>query len=182
VGDACDNCAGVPNADQRDGDGDGFGDVCDPCPAERGFDDGCPCTQDGCDDGNACTIDTCVEGARCEHAVAVSFDAVICRLAILRNTVADAPAADLSPRLKRPQSGLVRALARATRLLNGAATAVQHGRLTRAENRVVAIQNALGQFARRVDKARDHARISAGLQTLLDRLAQDTMGEARKLP
>ena len=31
VGDACDNCKGTPNADQRDTDGDGVGDACDNC-------------------------------------------------------------------------------------------------------------------------------------------------------
>lgn len=29
--DGTDNCALVANANQRDGDGDGFGDACDPC-------------------------------------------------------------------------------------------------------------------------------------------------------
>ncbi len=34
VGDACDNCAQLPNQDQADRDGDGRGDVCDPCPLD----------------------------------------------------------------------------------------------------------------------------------------------------
>jgi hypothetical protein len=182
VGDACDNCPVAPNSDQRDGDHDGFGDACDRCPAENGDDNGCPCTLSGCDDGNACTVDTCVAGVGCQHSPPVSFDAVTCRLYILRNTVADASSADLSPRLRRPGSGLVRALARASRLVNGAATALQHLRLKRVENRIVAIQVVLGQFTRRVDRARDHDRISAALQSLLDGLANDAMVQARALP
>ena len=154
------NCPVAPNSDQRDGDHDGFGDACDHCPAQNGDADGCPCTLAGCDDGNACTIDACVDGVGCQHSAPVSFDAVTCRLSILSNTVADAPAATFYPRLAHPGSGLVRALARATRLVKGAATALRHQRLKRVENRIVAIQGALGQFTRRVDRARDHDRAS----------------------
>lgn len=182
VGDACDNCAAAPNRDQRDGDRDGFGDACDRCPAEKGDDNGCPCTQAGCDDGNACTIDACVAGVGCQHSAPVSFDAVTCRLSILKNTLTDAPDVDLSPRLTHPGSGLVRALARASRLVKAASHAVQHGRLKRAENRIVAIQDALGRFTRRVDRARGHDLVSAGYQSLLDGLAEDTMAHALSLP
>src|SRR4029077_6656644 len=145
------------------------------CPAQKGDADGCPCTLAGCDDGNECTIDACVDGVGCQHSAPVSFDAVTCRLSILRNTMADAPAADLYPRLAHPGSGLVRALARASRLVKGAATALPHQGLKRVWNGIVAIQDALGQFTRRVDRARDHDRISGALQALLDGLANDAM-------
>lgn len=32
IGDACEVCPGVADADQRDGDGDELGDACDPFP------------------------------------------------------------------------------------------------------------------------------------------------------
>ncbi len=182
IGDACDNCGALPSLDQRDDDGDGLGNLCDHCPAEPGAGNGCPCTEQSCDDGDACTTDACSAGAGCVHAPAVSFEAVACRLSILRNTLSDAPASDLTPRLARPKSNLVRALARASRLAIGAASDVRRGKLRRAEKRIIMLQAALEQFGKRVDKARQRTLLSPGLEATLGRLADDALGEARRLP
>jgi len=182
IGDACDKCGAIPSADQRDSDGDGLGDLCDQCPTEPGRVNGCPCTPDGCDDRDACTTDTCTAATGCQHTPAVSFDAVTCRLATLRNTLSDAPASDLALRLSRPKSGLVRVLARASRLATSGAAAVRRGRLRRAERRIVALQGALDLFTRRVEKARERNLLSPALEASLDRLAGEALGVALRLP
>lgn len=53
VGDACDNCPLNSNSDQRDSDGDGVGDVCDTCPS---IPDPDQADDDGDGVGNLCDI------------------------------------------------------------------------------------------------------------------------------
>lgn len=182
LGDACDNCAALPSLDQRNGDGDALGDLCDHCPAEPGPGNGCPCTASSCDDGDTCTTDTCDAAVGCTHSVAVSFDAVSCKLAMLRQALADASATDLTPRLARPKSGLRRALARAGRLVSGAERDFARGKLRRAERRIVGLQNALEQFTTRVGRAQDRTQLSLDLKATLDRLTGDALGVVQKLP
>jgi hypothetical protein len=51
VSNSDDNCPYTPNADQNDGDTDGWGDVCDPCPNDP--------NNDADDDGTCDDIDNC---------------------------------------------------------------------------------------------------------------------------
>src|SRR5262249_52189049 len=95
IGDACDACVATPNPDQRKRDGDRFGGACARCPTERGPDEGCPCMPTSCDDRDPCTDDACAPSAGCQHTERVSFDAVTCRLSVMRTAIADAPASEL---------------------------------------------------------------------------------------
>ncbi len=54
VGERCDNCPDVANADQADGDGDGVGDACDNCPDAAKPDQ---LDSDGDGVGDACQVD-----------------------------------------------------------------------------------------------------------------------------
>ena len=59
IGDACDNCPGVANAGQFDGDEDGIGDACDICPALGDPDQG---DLDGDGVGDVCDDDADGDG------------------------------------------------------------------------------------------------------------------------
>lgn len=63
VGDVCDNCPELANADQADADLDGLGDACDNCPNVANADQA---ESDGDDVGNAC--DNCPNFANVEQA------------------------------------------------------------------------------------------------------------------
>jgi MYXO-CTERM domain-containing protein len=63
AGDACDNCALIENADQADQELDGVGDACDNCVA---FDNADQADQDGDEVGDAC--DNCPDTANADQA------------------------------------------------------------------------------------------------------------------
>jgi len=110
IGDACDVCPAVANADQIDTDGDGLGDACDVCPAaaDPGQSDadgdgvgdgcdacpdvaapgsGCPCAQSTCADDDPCTVDSCSDVDGCVHEPGDDLPQVECRLVQLRDLV-----------------------------------------------------------------------------------------------
>ncbi|MDD5425562.1 MAG: thrombospondin type 3 repeat-containing protein, partial [candidate division Zixibacteria bacterium] len=63
IGDVCDNCPSLANADQADGDGDGIGDVCDNCPSLANADQA-----DGDSDGIGDVCDNCPSLANADQA------------------------------------------------------------------------------------------------------------------
>ncbi|MCB9528459.1 MAG: OmpA family protein [Myxococcales bacterium] len=70
VGDACDTCPAVADADQRDSDGDGIGDACDLCPARA--DTTAEAQRDSDGDGIGDTCDLCP--GRADSSAAATSD------------------------------------------------------------------------------------------------------------
>ncbi|HLM42992.1 MAG TPA: thrombospondin type 3 repeat-containing protein, partial [Myxococcaceae bacterium] len=62
LGDACDICPAQANADQRDSDGDGVGDACDICPAQANADQ-----RDTDGDGVGDVCDSCSSRANADQ-------------------------------------------------------------------------------------------------------------------
>ena len=63
IGDECDNCPDIANADQEDTDKDGVGDVCDTCPLTADYSN---YDRDG--DGHGDVCDNCPGDANADQA------------------------------------------------------------------------------------------------------------------
>jgi hypothetical protein len=169
LGDACDNCTSAPNPDQANGDRDGLGDACDLCPADPGEGEdpsGCPCARLSCDDGNACTTDACVTNTGCTYTDAVSIDAVLCKLDALRATVIGAPATDLSFRLKKRRSPLMRALKKCDKFAALTRNELRRGGPKLAK-RLGQLQAALQRFVLEIDRGAQRSEISPTFRVTL---------------
>jgi hypothetical protein len=183
IGDACDNCPAAPNPDQANGDGDALGDVCDLCPADPGEGadpSGCPCARLSCDDGNACTTDACVPEVGCVYTDAISIDAVLCKLDALRAAVVGAPATDMSVRLKKRRSPLMRALKKCDKFAALTRNEVRRGG-SKLGKRLGRLQASLQRFVLQVDRAAERSEMSSGLRVTLLGLSGEVIVASRQV-
>lgn len=183
IGDTCDNCTSAPNPDQANGDRDGLGDVCDLCPADPGEGadpSGCPCARLSCDDGDACTTDACVTDVGCTYTDAISIDAVLCKLDALRATVVGAPASELSFRLKKRRSPLMRALKKCDKFAALTRNELRrNGRKT--GKRVGQLQAALQRFILEIDRGHQRSEISPNFRLTLLGASGEVVVAAREI-
>jgi len=148
VGDACDNCRAVANPDQSDTNGNGIGDACDQCSVPNSL------------PGSVCPANP-LAGA-CEGTASV--DTLVCWISTMRNILTTASATDVSPRLVRPGSRLMRAFRRASRAVDALRTTLARPHTSRRlAARVARVERRIQRITALFERAKISGLLSLGV-------------------